>query len=60
MKKFGNKVNAFLFDEFLVLGLDKKWLEIFGELPSFESMIDDSGRLILKSTKSISYTKSTK
>ena len=60
MKKFGNKVNAFLFDDYLVLGLDKKWLEVFRELPSFESMIDKNGKLILKSTKSISYTKSTK
>ena len=60
MKKFGNQVSTFLFEDYLVLGLEKKWLEVFGELPKFESMLDKNGRLILKSTKSISYTKSIK
>lgn len=60
MKKFGKEVGTFLFDEYLVLGLDKKWLDIFGEPPKFESMIDKNGKLILKSTKSIQYTQYTK
>jgi len=60
MKKFGKETSTFLFEDYLVLGLEKKWMELFGELPKFESMIDKNGRLVLKSTKSIPYTKYTK
>jgi len=29
MKKFGNQVSVFLFEDYLILGLEKKWLEVF-------------------------------
>lgn len=53
MKKFGKEVNTFVFDDYIILGLAKDWINAFGELPKFESFIDKNGRLILKSTKSI-------
>ncbi len=54
MKKIQESVSTFLFDEYLILGLSKKWIEIFGELPKFDAILDKNGKLILKSTKSIS------
>jgi len=53
MKKFGKEVGTFLFDEYVILGLHKDWINAFGELPKFESMIDGKGHLVLKSTMSI-------
>lgn len=58
MKKLG-EFDSFLFENHIIISLDKKWLEAFGELPKFEAVIDDKGKLHIKSTKSISYTNST-
>ena len=58
MKKFGKEIETYLFDEYVVLGLHKDWINAFGELPKFETMLDSQGRLILKSTKSIKNIKS--
>ncbi len=48
MKELGT-VQASLFDEFLIVSLDKKWINIFGRLPVFRVIIDDQGRLCLQS-----------
>ena len=53
MKKIQDNVQTFLFDDYLILGLNKKWIEVFGEIPKFNAMLDKNGKLILKSTKSI-------
>lgn len=42
-----------LFEGYLVLALDKKWLYVFGEMPTFEASLDDNGKLHLTSTKSV-------
>lgn len=42
-----------LFEGYLLLALDKKWLDVFGEMPTFEVSLDDNGKLHLISTKSI-------
>ena len=60
MKKIQDNVQTFLLDDYLILGLHKKWIEVFGELPKFNVILDKNGKLILKSTKSISYTEYTK
>ena len=53
MEKIQEIVSMFLFDDYLILGLKKQWINIFSELPKFDAMIDKNGKLILKSTKSI-------
>jgi len=58
MEKVG-KAKTTLFEDFLVLGLHKDWMDVFGELPKFEVQIDSKKRLHLISTKSIPYTKNT-
>ena len=57
MKKIKENIGTFLFDDYLVLGLHKKWIELFGEIPKFNVTLDKNRKLVLKSTKSISYTK---
>jgi hypothetical protein len=52
------EVGTFLFDDYLILGLSKKWLQLLGETPKFEALIDKKGKLILRSTTSIPNTKS--
>jgi len=42
-----------LFEGYLILSLDKKWLGVFGEIPTFEASLDDNGKLHLTSTKSV-------
>lgn len=42
-----------LFEGYLILALDKKWLDAFGESPTFEASLDDKGKLHLVSTESI-------
>ncbi|GEM_PF-1979097 len=49
--------DSFLFDEHILISLDKKWIEVFGEIPKFEVKIDSKGKLHLVSTKSIQYKK---
>jgi len=56
MKKLG-EFDSFLFEDHIIISLDRKWLEVFGELPKFEVAIDEKGKLHIKSTKSISYTR---
>jgi len=57
MKNLGT-YEPFLFENSIIISLDKKWIEVFGELPKFEVKIDNKGKLHMTSTKSIQYTKS--
>lgn len=57
MKNLGT-YEPFLFEEHILISLDKKWIEVFGELPKFEVKIDKKGKLCITSTKSIPYTES--
>lgn len=59
MKKIG-QANTFLFEDHIILSFSKDWIEQFGELPKFDILLDDSGKLHLRSTKSTSYRKNTK
>ena len=52
MEKIG-EAKTMLFEGYLILSLDKKWLDVFGELPTFEASLDDNGKLHLTSTKSV-------
>lgn len=58
VKKIGG-FDPFLFEDHLVISLDKNWIKVFGELPRFEAAIDDDDKLHIASMKSIQYTKST-
>ncbi len=58
MEKVG-KAKTTMFEDFLVLGLHKDLMNVFGELPEFDVQIDNKRKLHLISTKSIPYTKST-
>jgi len=58
MKNLGT-YDSFLFEEHILISLDKKWIEIFGEIPKFEVKIDKKGKLHIISTRSIQYTKYT-
>lgn len=57
MKNLGT-FDSFLFDEHIIISLDKKWIEVFSELPKFEVKIDKKGKLHIISTKSIQHTES--
>jgi len=57
MKNLGT-YDSFIFDEHIIISLDEKWIEVFGELPKFDVKIDKKGKLHRISTKSISYTES--
>lgn len=46
-------VSTHRFDEFLVLGFSKKWLQIFEDPPKFKVTIEDDGKLYLISTESV-------
>ncbi|KFM14397.1 hypothetical protein SCCGRSA3_00018 [Marine Group I thaumarchaeote SCGC RSA3] len=48
MKELGS-VQANLFNDFLIVSLDKEWINLFGGLPVFRIIIDDQGRLCLQS-----------
>ena len=48
-----------LFEGYLVLALSSEWLDVFGEMPTFEASLDDNGKLHLTSTKSV-YQKNVK
>lgn len=56
MQKVG-KAMITMFEGFLVVGLHKDRLEVFGKLPEFDAQIDNKKKLHLISTKFISYTK---
>jgi len=40
-------VKAHLFEDHLILSLDKKWIERFGGIPTFTTSIDNQKRLCL-------------
>jgi len=44
-----NSVKAHLFEDHLIVSLDKKWLDVFGSLPLFDVFIDKKKRLCLQS-----------
>jgi hypothetical protein len=58
VKKIG-EYDSFLFDDHLIISLDKNWIKVFGELPRFEVTVDDDGKLHITSIKSIESIKST-
>jgi hypothetical protein len=35
----------YLFENFLILSLDSKWISAFGVMPSFRVFVDKAGRL---------------
>ena len=45
------KVSPYVFEVHLVIALDKKWLQIFSEVPYFEAIIDKNNRLVLVGPK---------
>ncbi len=45
-KKLG-VVTPYLHENFLVLALDRKWIEVFGTIPNFTVIIDEKGRFVL-------------
>jgi len=42
-----------MFEGYLVLALSIEWIDVFGEIPTFEASLDDNGKLHLTSTKSV-------
>jgi len=46
LKKIGH-VSPYLFENYLIISLDMKWIEICNGIPKFTVMIDNSDRLIL-------------
>ncbi len=48
MKELGT-VQPSLYNDYLILSLDSKWIKLFGGLPVFRIIIDDKGRLCLQS-----------
>jgi hypothetical protein len=42
------QVKPYLFEDFLIISLDKKWISVLGgKIPEFTAMIDEKGRLSL-------------
>lgn len=39
------KMIPYLFENFLILSLDSKWINAFGIMPSFRVFVDKAGRL---------------
>ena len=52
MKKIAD-VYSYLFEDFLILGFDKKWMNLFRKLPSFEVFLDRQNRLQLISKEPV-------
>jgi len=46
MKELG-KVQAYLFDEHVIVSLDKDWINLFGGLPVFRIIINEKNELCL-------------
>ena len=44
-----NSIKAHLFEDHLIVSLDKKWIEKFDGMPTFTTLIDKQNRLCLKS-----------
>jgi len=45
------KVSPYVFEDHLIIAFDKKWLQIFSEVPYFEVTIDKNNRLVLVGPK---------
>ncbi len=41
------QVKPFLLDDFLIISLDKKWIDVCDGIPTFTAIIDKEGRLNL-------------
>lgn len=41
------KITPYLFEEYLIIPLHKKWIDIYKTIPTFEVRIDRKGRLVL-------------
>ena len=48
-----NSVKACLFEDHLIISLEKKWIEVFNDIPSFNVIIDKNNKLNLCSVKPI-------
>jgi len=52
MKRLSD-VTSYLFEDHIIISLSKDWLNTFGKLPDFEVLIDNLGKLHLKSKQTI-------
>jgi hypothetical protein len=53
MEIIKKEVPTFLFNDYYILALDKKWARVLGEPLTFNAVIDKTGKLHLVSTNSI-------
>jgi len=52
MKRLSD-ATSYLFEDHIIVSLSKDWLNAFGKLPDFEVLIDNLGKLHLKSRQKI-------
>ncbi len=52
MKRLSD-VTSYLFEDYIIVSLSKDWLNAFGKLPDFEVLIDNLGKLHLRSKQTI-------
>lgn len=46
------QVKPYLFEDFLIISLDRQWIDVHGgEIPTFTAVIDEEGRLNLVGPK---------
>jgi len=50
-------ITPYLFEGYLIISLDHKWINIFGKIPTFVVQLDDDGRLHLVSKEKINFGK---
>lgn len=43
------RITPYLFEEHLIIPLDKKWLDVFKKIPTFDVRMDNRGRLVITS-----------
>lgn len=46
--KLITKITPYLFEEYLIIPLHKKWIDVFQKIPEFEVKIDSNNRLVLQ------------
>lgn len=47
------KLTPYLFENFLIIAMDSRWIEVFEKIPTFNVYIDDSQRLHIVSQEVI-------
>jgi len=48
-----NNITPHLFENYLIIAFDSKWIELFGKIPTFSVEIDSNKRLHLISNEAI-------